>query len=99
MFRVGGFRGFGGPFVAPPELRYAGQNRFYVGDGEGWWLLVVDGYGTSLHRLAEEPRGVKDEGPGARAVPELAAFSRHASGPYTVAASHELSHYVLLAAV
>ncbi len=99
VFRVGGFRGFGGPFLAPPELRYAGQNRFYVGDGEGWWLLVVDGYGTSLHRLAAEPRGLKSEGPGAREVPELAGCSRHASGPRTVAACRELSHYVLLAAV
>ncbi len=97
IFRVGGFRGYGGPFAAPPEVRYAGHNRFYVGDGESWWLLVADGYGTSLHRLPEEPAGVPNEGPGPGALGEPVRC--WASGSRTLALARPLSHYVLLAAV
>lgn len=99
VFRVGGFRGFGGPFIAPPEVRYAGDNRFFVGDGECWWLLIADGYGTSLHRLAQEPAGLCSEGPDARAVRELRDISSEASGTRSLAVARRLSHYVWVCAV
>lgn len=99
IFRVGGFRGFGGPFAAPPQVRYAGQDRFYVGDGQDWWLLVADGYGTSLHRLPGEPGGEISCGPDARALLEFDEVSSQASGPHSLAVTRALSHSVWLAAV
>jgi hypothetical protein len=48
---VGSFRGFGGPFVAPPHVSLvAGQ--FHVSSGGESWLLTADRYGATFHRTA-----------------------------------------------
>ena len=46
--RVGGFAGFGGPFVEPPEIA-AGPEGLLVRSGERGHLLVADAFGATLH--------------------------------------------------
>lgn len=54
MHRVGGFRGFGGPFLAPPVVRNE-EGVLYASDGLRWWRLYADNFGAVL---------LIDEGPG-----------------------------------
>lgn len=44
---IGSFAGFGGPFAAPPEVRY-GLRGFVVRSGEHYFLLIADAYGAVL---------------------------------------------------
>jgi hypothetical protein len=46
---VGGFRGFGGPFLRPPRVAWA-DGRFLAGDGEAFWVLTADVFGATFHR-------------------------------------------------
>jgi hypothetical protein len=45
----GGFRGFGGPFLAPPRVARVGQGLFVL-SGEDAWLVAADAFGCTLHR-------------------------------------------------
>jgi hypothetical protein len=55
--RIGGFRGFGGAFLAPPRIVRVDQELF-VWSGDDAWLLVLDAFGCTLHRArAEELAG------------------------------------------
>jgi len=46
--RVGGFRGFGGPFVSPPQVSSDGKN-FWVRSSDEYWQLTADCFGTTVH--------------------------------------------------
>ncbi len=46
--RCGGFRGFGGPFLAPPRVLAHAQGAFVVRDGAADWLLYADRFGQSF---------------------------------------------------
>lgn len=52
--RVGGFRGFGGPFLAPPRLVSDGA-RLWAIDGEDAYALHADCFGAALLRAAGAP--------------------------------------------
>lgn len=56
---VGGFRGLGGPFLAPPELCRVGET-FYCRSAGLFFALQVDGFGQSVHKVPFLPEG---EGP------------------------------------
>ncbi|MEW6278618.1 MAG: hypothetical protein AB1758_08365 [Candidatus Eremiobacterota bacterium] len=95
--RLGSFRGFGGPFIAPPTVRYAGGHLFHVTDGEEDWLLAADCYGACLHRSSPPPQ--TKEPRGCPKLPEaLGAVKSRAVAPRTVAVTKELSHAVFLLA-
>lgn len=54
--RVGGFRGFGGPFVRPPFLEAGFDARtgaVVANDGDERWLVVADGFGWAVGRAGE----------------------------------------------
>jgi hypothetical protein len=51
--RIGGFRGFGGAFLAPPRIVRVEQELF-VWSGDDAWLLVLDAFGCTLHRARAE---------------------------------------------
>lgn len=51
--RVGGFRGFGGLFVAPPEVA-ADSQHLWVRSAEECWLLTADCFGHTFHRATTE---------------------------------------------
>jgi hypothetical protein len=71
--RIGGFRGFGGAFVAPPRVVRLDQELF-VWSGDDVWLLVLDAFGCTLHRArAEELAGASFD----VQVPGVAVAARH----------------------
>jgi hypothetical protein len=108
---VGGFRGLGGLFRAPPRVaRRAGQ--LLVNSGDDWWLLTADAFGATFHlALPEEraehfdtrlPAGVQVAegsvtvaGQG-RAVPVAGAVTSVASDGVTLAVTSALTHTIVL---
>jgi hypothetical protein len=111
--RVGAFRGFGGDFLAPPAVTWAG-GQFYVQDGETWWLLSADVFGATLLRVDApiKPSGRSPDapfqvsqaaeivcGPHRAAFPELTAVKSWAADAKTLAVTSPLSHAVFLFAV
>ena len=59
---VGGFRGFGGSFVSPPEVMKVGDDIFAF-DDEACWSIHADCYGTTLQRFGKTlPDGESNEG-------------------------------------
>ena len=50
---VGSFRGFGGAFLAPPQVARVDQQLFVV-SGDDAWLLALDAFGCTLHRARHE---------------------------------------------
>ncbi len=52
--RVGGFRGFGGPFLAPPRLVSDGA-RLWAVDGEDGYALHADCFGQMVVRAQGAP--------------------------------------------
>ena len=59
---VGGFRGFGGSFVSPPEVMKVGD-EIYAFDDEACWSIHADCYGTTLQRYGKNlPDGEQIEG-------------------------------------
>ncbi len=50
---VGSFRGFGGAFLAPPQVMRVEQQLFVV-SGDDAWLLALDAFGCTLHRARHE---------------------------------------------
>ena len=51
--RVGGFRGFGGLFVEPPEVA-SSRDQLWVKSGDDCWLLCADVFGNTFHRATVE---------------------------------------------
>jgi len=47
--RPGGFKGFGGPFVSPPEVMVS-EGRFFLSDAEQYWILHADVFGATMRR-------------------------------------------------
>ncbi|MBF0291233.1 MAG: hypothetical protein HQK86_03660 [Nitrospinae bacterium] len=110
--RVGGFRGFGGPFITPPEV-IAVDGRLYAFDAESCWVLFADCYGSSFKRYGGDlPEGkpenrkdfqidkagvaLKDEA--TASFPPLADWASYASTQWTLAVSLPQSHYIYLVA-
>jgi hypothetical protein len=50
---VGGFRGFGGPFLTPPDV-WRIDGRFYLVDAEAAWELHADARGATFVRARRE---------------------------------------------
>lgn len=48
----GGFRGFGGPFLRPPTLA-ASTAGIVASDGDRWFRLHADVFGTAFERIAD----------------------------------------------
>ena len=46
----GGFRGFGGPFLRPPTV-VASSNGLIASDGDRWFRLHADVFGTAFERI------------------------------------------------
>lgn len=110
--RVGGFAGFGGPFVTPPEV-IAVDGVLHAFDSESCWVLFSDCYGSSFKRYGGDlPKGEPENRAdfqidangsvvmgGARAsLPQLADWASYASTEWTLAVSLPRSHYIYLVA-
>jgi hypothetical protein len=108
---VGSFRGFGGPFLAPPTVACA-EDRLHVTDGESCWLVCADRYGATLHRTANElPRvagkapfqvsanGTVTRGESSVRFEELQGPSSFAADATTLAVTVPLAHVVYLVAI
>ena len=110
--RVGGFRGFGGPFLTPPAVR-SSDGQFLVSDQESCWRLTADLFGATLHRLGPaEPPTKGDPGPAfriaragkvsrgkeSRVFDELHEVRSAAGDATTLAVTVPLSHRVYLVA-
>jgi len=50
---VGSFRGFGGAFLAAPQVARVGEQLFVI-SGDDVWLLALDAFGCTLHRARPE---------------------------------------------
>ncbi len=50
---VGGFRGFGGPFVRPPVVTLEGA-RVVADDGDERWYVLADAFGSAVVRAGAE---------------------------------------------
>ena len=61
--RVGGFRGYGGLFVAPPVASRGGPDRFLIQSGDDAWVLFADAGGATFHRATDEERAEARRGP------------------------------------
>jgi hypothetical protein len=111
--RVGAFRGFGGLFVAPPNVSCPG-GQFVVSDGAGQWLLNADRFGATFHRATTAPdgpaamtqpyyrldtRGKVTRGKQSATFAELAGSQSSAADATTLAVTTPLSHAVYLIAL
>lgn len=109
--RVGAFRGFGGPFLRSPTIRYQ-HDHFLVSDGEATWMLLADLHGSTFQRIDDpplkpnwseaaiqaDPDGTLRWGDAIARFEELAGFSSHASDGKTLAITLPTSHFVFLLA-
>ncbi len=108
----GGFRGFGGPFVDPPEVTRFGD-QLYAFDSQCAWLIFADAHGVVLRRFGSslpegdpEDRahfGLDRKGNVSRNdlkahLPELASWSSLASTEHTLAVALPHSHRIFLVA-
>ena len=107
--RVGGFRGFGGPFLQPPRV-LCSDTLFLAADQERCWLITADCYGATLHPIAEKPapllaskncmdaqaeRQLKETTALLEKLPDRTSIAT--AGP-TLAVTIRSSHYVYLVA-
>lgn len=110
VHRVGGFRGFGGPFLAPPALRSC-ADAIFATDGQGWWRLHADSFGATLVPGDAPPDGEPAASPlsfelGGRVsregrwthLPELDDCRAWAAAGPTLAAAGPRSHVVRVVA-
>lgn len=80
IVRVGGFRGLGGAWTAPPERVVVGAGEELAVQADGaWWRVELDAVGVRLHALESVPLGADASGgaahPDARLDAEIAADS------------------------
>lgn len=80
---LGGFRGWGGPFLFPPEL-FIAPGQVWIQSGEVCWQIVADAFGAQLKRKQSLP-------PEAEAVlfpmPENSPFSERAQAHFCLPTS------------
>lgn len=112
--RVGGFRGFGGVFLSPPEV-VVRDGLLYAYDHEFCWSIHADAFGTTLKRFAPDlPEGDPGPDPAAfsldvggrvsraggtsQVFPRLANASSSAATEHTLAITLPSSHHVFLVA-
>lgn len=82
--RAGGFRGFGGPFVSPPEVFLQGGTLFAF-DAEFCWSLHADGFGVTFKRHGPElPKGNPEKGGAFTIDPQGQARKGVLSGEFPV---------------
>ncbi len=111
--RVGAFRGFGGLFLAPPNVGGPG-GQFVVSDGDDHWLLFADRFGATFQRVASVPlaaskmgkpyfqvnlQGQVTKGNLQASFPELERSQSSAANDNTLAVTTALSHAITLIAV
>ena len=53
--RIGGFRGFGGPWLGAPRVVPGGPSGCSVAADGARWAIVADVHGAAVTRLADEP--------------------------------------------
>lgn len=109
---VGGFRGFGGPFLTPPVVVSQGE-RLVAFDAERSWTVVADRFGSTLLPNRVEDYDAEDH-PGHPSIDQrgqvrfgretvqlrdLAGPSSFASDGTTLAVTLPLSHFVHLVAL
>ena len=111
---VGGFRGFGGPFLAPPRVHSDGA-RLWAVDGDDAYLVHADCFGETVRRApagqppvlrgSPAPRGATLELDGTLTfrgltarLPELAGARGLAAAGALLAATRRDSHRILLVA-
>ncbi len=110
---VGGFSGYGGPFISPPTVTVGDADRIYLRDKDGAWRLHVDRFGATLRRAADPPvdgdsrpagrfkltaRGRVARGSATRTFSELAGAAELGDTDDTLAVRPPRSHYVHLIA-
>jgi hypothetical protein len=109
--KLGGFRGFAGPFLAPPVVTCA-DGEFFVQDGESCWHLTTDRFGATLHRTENTPVKTNPTTPfqmstdgtvkcaeQSKRFAELQGSSSWAANRTTLAVTTPLSHLVYLVAL
>lgn len=111
VHRVGGFRGFGGPFLSPPVIAFM-DGVVYARSGSDVWRLHADRFGAALTRVAAGPwksappvsgfelapdGRVGHEGRWSR-IAELSGASAWTSDGRSLTASLPLSHFVYVVA-
>ncbi|HWM86409.1 MAG TPA: hypothetical protein VNO33_11240 [Kofleriaceae bacterium] len=108
---VGGFRGFGGLFAAPPVVA-AVEGHILVSAGGECWVLAADVFGATLHRIdpqamkrAARDRELQVERAGVAfrgaplPLPAIGEVTSAAAVPGTVAVTGALTHAVTLIAM
>jgi hypothetical protein len=108
--RVGGFRGFGGPFIQPP-LAAAADGVIYAFDQEAVFTVHADRFGASVKRFSGRPpkpvrkkagdfsvslQGEICSPAGRLKAPVFAAHTSLAAAGETLAATLPQSHYLFL---
>ncbi|OAI48266.1 hypothetical protein AYO44_07490 [Planctomycetaceae bacterium SCGC AG-212-F19] len=109
--KAGGFRGFGGPFPAPPSVTCV-DGEFLVHDGESSWHLKADRFGATLQRTENgvekgggagpfriSANGTVKCGEHSERFPELQGNRSSAANQTTLAVTVPLSHLVYLVAL
>ncbi|EIC20342.1 hypothetical protein [Thiorhodovibrio frisius] len=111
--RVGGFVGFDGPFIEPPEVTRFGE-RIYALDSQQAWLLFADRFGQVLKGQGSDlPAGAPDDsthfdidtdgrvscGKHRARFPELAGWRSAASTEHSLVVTLPHSHYLFLVAL
>lgn len=108
--RVGGFRGFGGVFVAPPRVAWTKQG-FVATDGKENYALMADAFGAALghieaakaettampFKLSRE--GQVSLGDVTKNFPELANATSATSNQTTLAVTTDLTYAIYLVAL
>jgi hypothetical protein len=110
--RAGGFRGFGGIFVAPPEV-FTLHGTLYAFDSESCWSLHADLFGATLQRYGPDlpggsvekdglfklfPDGTVQKGGLSGSFPLLKGHRSLASDGTTLAVTLPRSHRIYLVA-
>lgn len=108
--RVGGFRGFGGPFLAPPRV-FAFAGHVFAADAEHSWSVHADCFGQTLQRSLQAPGDERQMGPAmveddgtvsfaglTAKLPELAGASGFAASETVLAVTQKSSHRLHLVA-
>lgn len=99
--RIGGFRGFGGPFARPPTIATEAGN-FIADDGETRFALHADVFGTTWHALgpaAPLPAAHAGEFLAAPKLPELRGASSSAVLGNTLLVALPWSHELVAIAL
>ncbi len=109
---VGGFAGYGGPFVTPPGTTVM-DGDLYFHDDANHWVLYADAFGACLHRRGKgrpgppasdcrpfslRKDGFVEKGEAVNIFPELANFESAAATPDTLAVCIPHSHLAFLIA-